>query len=147
MIVNISVPAEVEQALDVRSSMNAIGDLDRYQQYQLGASMPVAAANPAGGLAGAGVGLGMGMAMANRFPGSGAPPSGAAPPPVPVAWHVVEQGQAVGPWSADQLAQAIAAGRVGPDTLVWSEGMAGWTAARAVPALARWFGGPPAPPR
>jgi membrane protease subunit (stomatin/prohibitin family) len=149
VIVNISVPAEVEQALDVRSSMNAIGDLDRYQQYQLGTSMPVAAANPAGGLAGAGVGLGMGMAIANRFPAGAAPAVPGLPPPVPMpmAWHVVEQGQAVGPFSADQLTQAIAAGRVGPDTLVWSEGMAGWTAARAVPALARWFGGPPPLPR
>jgi hypothetical protein len=90
----------------------------------------------------------MGMAMANRFPGGGAPPAGpAAPPPVPSAWHIVEQGQALGPFSAEQLAQAIGAGRVGPDTLVWSEGMPGWAAARAVPALARLFGGPPPLPR
>ena len=148
VIVNVSVPAEVEQALDVRSSMNAIGDLERYQQYQLGASMPVAAANPAGGVAGAGVGLGMGLAVANRFGAGGAPPASTPmPPPVPAAWHIAEQGQAVGPFSADQLAQAITAGRVGPDTLVWSEGMAGWAAARAVPALARMFGGPPPLPR
>jgi hypothetical protein len=66
---------------------------------------------------------------------------------VPTAWHVVERGQAVGPFSADQLAQAMAAGRVGADTLVWSEGMVGWAAARTVPALARMFGGPPPPPR
>jgi hypothetical protein len=55
-IVNVSAPAEVEQALDARSSMNVIGDTAAYQAYQLGRSMPVAAANPAGGLAGAGVG-------------------------------------------------------------------------------------------
>ncbi len=147
VIVNISVPAEVEQALDAHTSMNAIGDLDRYHQYQLGAAMPVAAANPSGGLAGAGVGVGMGMAIAQRFPAGGAPAPGGAPPPVPVAWHIVEQGQAVGPFSGDQLAHAIATGRVAPDTLVWSEGMAGWASARAVPALARMFGGPPPLPR
>ena len=63
-IVNVSVPEQVERALDARSSMGVLGDMNRYQQYQLGSSIPTAAANPAGGLAGAGVGLGMGMAIA-----------------------------------------------------------------------------------
>jgi hypothetical protein len=66
VIVNISVPAEVEQALDARASMSLLGDLAAYQQYQVGAATPVAAANPAGGLAAAGVGVGMGMAIAGR---------------------------------------------------------------------------------
>src|SRR6185503_443076 len=57
IIVNVSVPDEVERAVDARSSMEVLGsDLDRYLDYQLGSSMPTAAANPAGGLAGAGVG-------------------------------------------------------------------------------------------
>ncbi len=151
VIVNVSVPAEVEQALDVRSSMGVIGDLGAYQQYQLGAAMPVAAANPAGGLAGAGVGVGMGMAMANRW-GAGGPASGGPamppPPPAPVApWHIVENGQSVGPFTPEQLAQAIAAGRVGPDTLVWSAGMSAWAVARSVPAWAAQFGAAPPPPR
>jgi membrane protease subunit (stomatin/prohibitin family) len=146
VIVNVSVPAEVEQALDARASMGVIGDLAAYQQYQVAAATPVAAANPAGGLAGAGLGVGMGMAMAGRFaPGAGGP--GPVPPPPPTAWHVVERGEAVGPWSPEQLAQAVAAGRVGPDTLVWCVGMAAWAAARSVPALAGLFGGPPPPPR
>jgi membrane protease subunit (stomatin/prohibitin family) len=34
-IVNVSVPEQVEQAVDARSSMGVIGDLGRYQQYQL----------------------------------------------------------------------------------------------------------------
>jgi membrane protease subunit (stomatin/prohibitin family) len=41
-IVNISVPAEVEQALDTRTSMGVIGDMAAYQSYQLGQAMPVA---------------------------------------------------------------------------------------------------------
>ena len=152
VIVNVSVPAEVEQALDARSSMGVIGDLGAYQQYQLGVSMPVAAENPAGGLAGAGVGVGMGMAMAGRWAPGGPSPAGPAippPPPAPPApWHIVEQGQAVGPLRPDQLAQAVASGRVGPDTLVWSAGMPAWAAARTVPALAGLLGGtpPPVPP-
>ena len=142
-IVNVSVPAEVEQALDARSSMNAIGDLAAYQAYQLGQAMPVAAANPAGGLAGAGVGLGMGLAMAGPALGGRA---AAAPPPIP-SWHLVEAGAAVGPLGPDALRRAVAEGRLHRDTLVWNPGMSGWLAAGEVPALASLLGPPPVPGR
>jgi len=103
-IVNISVPEQVERALDARSSMDVIGDLNRYQQYQLGASIPTAAANPAGGLAGAGVGLGMGMSMAglgsagaaSRAPLSLIPPT---PDSDPAIWHIASGGRSSGPYS------------------------------------------------
>jgi membrane protease subunit (stomatin/prohibitin family) len=149
-IVNISVPAEVEQALDSRTSMNAIGDLAAYQAYQLGQAMPVAAANPAGGLAGAGVGLGMGMALAAPLLGGSASggPAGATPQPPPppqAAWYVAENGRSLGPFGLDGLAQAAAQGRLGPDTLMWTAGLAGWTPAGQLPALSGLFQ-PPAPP-
>ncbi len=148
-IVNISVPAEVEQALDTRTSMSAIGDMAAFHAYQLGQAMPVAAANPAGGLAGAGVGLGMGMAMA---PMLGGPNAGAAtptpqpPPPPPSVWHVAENGQTLGPFSLEGLAQAVADGRFRAETLVWCAGMSGWTAAGQLPHFARLFQTPPPPP-
>jgi len=137
-LVNVSVPAEVEEAFDARSGMGLVGDLQAYQAYRLGQSIPTAAANPAGGLAAAGVGVGMGVAMANRFsahPAASAPPP-SAPPPVPALWHWVENGQAVGPFSREQLQQAATAGRVAASTLVWSAGMAEWMPAANVPALA-----------
>jgi hypothetical protein len=137
------VPEEVEKAIDSRSSMRVIDDLARYQQYQLGAAMPVAAANPAGGLAGAGVGVGMGVAVAGRMlpgPGGAAPaPQAPPPPPLPPAWHVAQGGQATGPFDADQLARAAAAGTLRPDTLVWTPGMAAWAPAGQVPQLAALF--------
>jgi membrane protease subunit (stomatin/prohibitin family) len=151
-VVNISVPAEVEQALDIRTSMNAIGDMAAYQSYQLGQSMPIAAANPAGGLAGAGVGLGMGMAVAQNMSGQPAPagpaPSPQAPPPPPPAtsWHIAENGQSVGPFTPEQVSQGVASGQVRSDTMMWSAGMAGWTAAGQVPALAGLFQATPPPP-
>ena len=61
---NISLPAEVEQALDARTKMAAIGNLDAYTKFQAAESLPVAAANE-GGMAGAGVGMGAGFAMGN----------------------------------------------------------------------------------
>jgi len=150
-IVNVSVPAEVERALDARASMAAIGNLGAYQAYQMGNAMPEAAANPAGGLAGAGVGLGMGLAMTNSMQGmmgggapSGAPP--ASPPPVPqVAWHVAENGEAIGPFTPAQMAQAIGGGRVTRESLVWCVGMEAWLPAGQVEALNAQFAPPPPP--
>jgi membrane protease subunit (stomatin/prohibitin family) len=148
-IVNISLPAEVEKAVDARSGMGIIGDMARYQAYQIGQAIPDAAQNPAGGIAGAGIGLGMGMAMAgpmmqNTMGGGG--PQGAPPaPPAPITWHVAENGQAVGPFSMEQLAQAVGGGRLLPTSLVWSAGMAGWTPAAQVPQLVQLFGSAPPP--
>jgi membrane protease subunit (stomatin/prohibitin family) len=152
-IVNISVPAEVEQALDTRTSMTAIGDMAAYQAYQLGHAMPVAAANPAGGLAGAGVGLGMGLAMAGPAlsgqappPLRGAPQAPPPPPPPPApAWHVAENGQTFGPYAPAELARLVAEGRVRADSMVWSAGMEAWTPAARVPQLADLFAAPPPP--
>jgi membrane protease subunit (stomatin/prohibitin family) len=151
-LVNVSFPEEVERALDARAGMSVVADLARYQQYQVGAATPIAAANPAGGIAGAGVGVGLGLAIA-RGPGGfadpGAPARGASPPPLPTAvselWHMAEGGQAVGPFSRPQLAEAAAAGRLRPETLVWAPGMSSWIAAAQVAALAVLFA-PPLPP-
>ena len=157
-IVNVSVPAEVEQALDARASMTAIGDLAAYQASQLGNAIPTAAANPAGGIAGAGVGLGMGIAMAGTMvnPTAGRPtmatpadasPAAAMAPPLAlvVAWHIAENGAPVGPFTSAQLAQAIAAGRVTRETLVWSPGMSAWMGASQLATLQGLFVSTPPP--
>jgi membrane protease subunit (stomatin/prohibitin family) len=146
-IVNISVPDQVEQAMDARSSMEVIGDVDRYQRYQVGAATPVAAANPAGGLAGAGVGLGMGMSYA----GAAVPrPSGGVPmiPPTPqvdALWHVATGGRSSGPLSLDQIRQAVAAGQITAQSHAWAPGMDSWSPIASVPALAALFVPPPPP--
>jgi membrane protease subunit (stomatin/prohibitin family) len=147
-IVNISVPAEVEQALDTRSSMSVIGDMAAFQGYQLGRAMPEAAANPAGGLAGAGVGLGMGMAMAGpMLQGAGSAGGTLPQPPTPApVWHVAENGQTAGPFTLDQIANAIAAGTVRRETTVWTAGMPGWAAAAQIPEIAALFVATPPPP-
>lgn len=60
---NISLPEEVEKAMDRRTSMGVVGDLNKYTQFQAAESMRDAANNPAGGMAGMGVGMGAGMVM------------------------------------------------------------------------------------
>lgn len=157
-IVNISLPENVEKALDTRSSMGIIGDMGRFQQYQFGQALTDAASNPAGGGASEGMGLGMGFAMANQMmhgmgqagmgmAGGGAP-TGVAPPPPPgtqTVWHMAENGQSIGPLNLDQLQNLAKEGRLTRDTLVWCAGMAGWSAAGQVPQLGAVFG-PEAPP-
>jgi membrane protease subunit (stomatin/prohibitin family) len=79
---NISLPEELQKLLDQRIGMNMVGDMGRYTQFQVAQSLPIAAANEGGGLAGAGVGLGAGMLMAQQMmnaPRPAAPAGGAAP--------------------------------------------------------------------
>lgn len=74
---NISLPPEVEAAIDKRSSMGALGDANRYMQFQAADALRDAAQNEGGG-AGLGAGLGAGFAvggqMANAFSGVGGQP-------------------------------------------------------------------------
>jgi len=155
VIVNISLPAEVEKALDTRTSMDMVGDMARYQAFQLGNAMPTLAANEgAGGMAGAGMGVGLGMAVASGVPsmvggGSGPMSSTPAPPlpqaPPPPSWHFAESGASVGPLAAPQMVEMVSAGRIQPQTLVWMAGMAEWMPASQVPQLAGLFGQAPPP--
>jgi membrane protease subunit (stomatin/prohibitin family) len=142
-IVNISLPPEVEKAIDTRSSMGVIGDLQRYQQFQMANAITAAAQNPGGGAASAmGIGLGFGMAgqMAQGF-GAAAPP-----PPPPAGFHVAVDGQTSGPFSLSQLAVAAQQGQLTAASLVWTQGMTGWTPAGQVSSLAALFAAPPLPP-
>ncbi len=155
-ILNVSLPEAVEKALDTRSSMGVIGDMNRYQQYQMGTALTEAASNPGGGGMGEGLGMGLGFAMANRMGGMMAGQGGAgaaAPPPVPgqASYHVVMNGQSTGPFGIDQLRSGATAGQLTPDSLVWTAGMDGWKKASEVADLKAVFGAtpppvPPAPP-
>ena len=73
---NISLPEELQKAIDTRISMGMVGDLGKYTQYQVANSVPLAAQNE-GGLAGVGAGLaagvGMGQGMMDALRGSQAP--------------------------------------------------------------------------
>ena len=66
-IENISLPPAVEKALDKRTSMGIVGDLDAYTRYSAAEAMTSAAENPAGGGMAAGLGAGMGMAMGQQM--------------------------------------------------------------------------------
>ncbi len=151
LIENVSVPPEVEAAIDKRSSMGAVGDLGKYTQFQAATAMEKAAENP-GGLGAAGIGMGMASAMTQAMMGQQQAPAAQAPapPPVPAAtqYHVAVDGQQQGPFGIDMLKQMVG-GALTPDSMVWSAGMAGWARAGDVDALKPLFASvpPPLPPQ
>src|SRR5579859_2162389 len=53
------------------------------------------------------------------------------------SWFFAFQGQQQGPYAEARLREFIAAGTVGADTLVWSEGMTDWRRAGDIPGLIR----------
>jgi hypothetical protein len=59
------------------------------------------------------------------------------------SWFYASEGQQRGPYPEAQLRDLIARGTVRTDTLVWTEGMAGWQQAGEIPGL---MSGPPGPP-
>ena len=61
-------------------------------------------------------------------------------------WFYAANGQQQGPFGDPQFRDLIANGTVRADTLVWTEGMAGWQKATEVPGLMASAGGPPLMP-
>lgn len=66
LVENISLPDEVEKAMDRRTSMGVVGDLNKYTQFQAAEAMRDAANNQ-GGVAGMGAGFGAGAMMAQAM--------------------------------------------------------------------------------
>jgi membrane protease subunit (stomatin/prohibitin family) len=173
-IENISVPPEIEAAIDTRSRMTITGNLDDYAKLQAADAMPIAAANP--GTGGEALGLGVGMALGQRIvqstsgAGAAVPPAPATqppaqpapasapgsapadvPPPLPTTprWFLAVGGQQQGPYDESALAGQVAAGNLTRATLVWHSGQAAWQPADQVPELARLLADvpPPLPPQ
>ena len=69
VIENISLPDEVEKAMDRRTSMGVVGNLNQYAQFQAAEAMREAANNQ-NGAAGMGAGMGAGMMMAQAMQGA-----------------------------------------------------------------------------
>ncbi len=59
-VASVSLPEELQAALDKRIGMGMAGDLNKYTQYQVANAIPLAAQNE-GGIAGIGAGLGAGV--------------------------------------------------------------------------------------
>ena len=70
VIENVSLPEEVEKAMDRRTSMGVVGNLQQYTQYQAAEALRESANNPnsaAGSAMGIGAGVSMGQMMAGAL--------------------------------------------------------------------------------
>jgi membrane protease subunit (stomatin/prohibitin family) len=159
-IENISLPPEVEQALDTRTKMGVLGNLDQFAKYQTAEAVRDAAQNP-GGIAGAGAGIGAGVAIGQQMagalggaggaaaPAAAAPAAPVKPPPMPmmtvVGYFVGVGGQQSGPFDLQTIGDRVRDGSVTRQTLVWKPGMAGWQAADTVDELQSLFARMPPP--
>jgi membrane protease subunit (stomatin/prohibitin family) len=114
----ITPPEEVQKAIDARSAMGAVGDLNAFMKFQAANSMSKLAEQGGGGGGGMGagaMGMGMGAGFGMMMPGmiqqaitgGGQPPAGATPPPAPVPQTPAAPGTAV---AAGAAAGAAAAG-------------------------------------
>ncbi|WP_282268671.1 SPFH and helix-turn-helix domain-containing protein [Stenotrophomonas sp. PS02298] len=103
---NVSVPPEVEQAIDKRSSMGVIGNLNDYVKYQMGHGMGEGGEGATAAAVPAQMAMGFGMAqemMRNMQTGAPVVPGAAAPPPLPAAGDAV----ALDVLTPEQAAQAL----------------------------------------
>ena len=150
LIENISMPPEVEAALDKRTSMGVLGNLDAYTKMQAADALRDAAKNP--GTAGTFLGVGVGQSMAGMVGSTMNQAQGASnmggPPPLATAgptFFVGINGQQQGPFDTATLAAMASRGQINAQTLVWSAGMAGWQQAGQVAAVSSLLAQSPPP--
>ena len=135
LVENISLPPEVEKALDKRTSMGVIGDLDKYLKFGASESMQSGNSSTASSAMEMGIGLAMAQSMTGQQTQSASSSmASTAPPPLPneQQWHVAINGQASGPFSNAELTTLVQQGSLTVASLVWSSGMDNWETAKDV---------------
>jgi membrane protease subunit (stomatin/prohibitin family) len=147
LVENVSLPPEVEEVLDKRTSMGIVGDMNAYSQFQAAQAMEKAAENP-GGMAAGGIGMGMGFGMAQQMAQQMGQQASVSPPPPPpaVTFHVAEAGASRGPYDMQTMREQAAGGALTRSTMVWTQGMDGWKPAGEVESLRDIFAAVPPPP-
>ena len=146
LVENISLPPEVEKALDKRTSMGIVKNLRRYSEFQAAEAMGAAAANP-GSSASEGIGLGIGLAMGKKMgetldtgAGNGETKTN-VPPAIPSerTYYVASEGHQTGPFTIREVGSKIRRSDLGRETLVWTQGMESWQPAGELEGLQTYF--------
>lgn len=86
---SVSLPEELQKAIDTRISMGMMGDMSKFTQYQMANAIPLAAQNE-GGLAGLGAGVGVGLGMGQMMAGTMAQTMAGVAQPAAAAAPAVE---------------------------------------------------------
>jgi len=107
IIENVSVPPEVEAAIDKRSSMSVIGNLNDYVKFQVAESMTKGGGEGGGGATSAAqMAVGFGIAQ-EMMKGMQQPAAGTTPPPLPGAPAAAATAPALDVLTPAQVAQAL----------------------------------------
>ena len=141
LVENISLPEEVEKALDTRSSRELTGNLNDHVKYQSGQAL----GNSEGGAMGDMIGMGAGIAMGQQMAHSLGTDSN-TPPPLPnqiAQYHIAINDKQEGPFSLEQIQAYINDSTITKQTLIWTQGMSEWESADAV--LSQYFTQTPPP--
>ena len=139
VVESIALPDEVAATLDQRTRIGLIGgDMGAYAQLLTADAVRDAARNQGTGGAGAAIGVGLGMAQQLAGAAGQGMRAGASPPPLPASagFFIGVDGKPQGPFDAAALAQRAKDGVLRADTLVWRDGMPGWSPAAQVPDVA-----------
>lgn len=130
----------IDQQTEVlKTGMESLGQMGN---MNLGGGANGGSMNPTGIMTGMMMGGALGTQMSNMMNQMGQSMNAQmqVPPPIPTTqYYVAVGGNQSGPYSVEQLRQLVATGGLTPNTLVWTNGMATWVAARDVETLASLF--------
>ncbi len=139
LVENISLPEEVEKAIDTRSSREITGNLQEHIQYQSGQALGNSEGS-ASDMVGMGAGMAMGQQMANSMNTT------SMLPPLPsqtAQYFIAIDGKSEGPYSLNSIQSDIKTGRINEQTLMWTQGIQEWT--QAITLLGDEFSQTPPP--
>ena len=108
IVENVSVPPEVEQAIDKRSSMSAIGNLNDYVKFQMGQGMEKGTGGAAGTAAEMAVGFGIAQQMMQQGGMTAPAAGGGSAPQAPDLMGLPEAAKYLGVSEADVMASITA---------------------------------------
>ena len=129
LLENISLPEEVQEAIDMRTSREITGDLDAHLKYQTGNAMGNAESGM-GDMVGMGAGLAMGQQMASSLDSTSI--AHIPLPPSKENFYISLAGKANGPFDHTGLIEMITQGRLTKETFVWRQDYDGWKKAGEV---------------
>lgn len=145
LVENISLPEDVEKALDKRTSRELTGDLDKHIQYQTGEALGNEGGGSMGDMVGMGAGIALGQDMANKLTKEKIDKNVAPPLPTrnTTMYHVAMKDKQEGPYDIRTIQHYITEGIIKENTLVWTEGQQDWVEANTV--LGKYFKATPPP--
>ncbi|CAA6816238.1 MAG: Putative virion core protein (lumpy skin disease virus) [uncultured Sulfurovum sp.] len=134
LVENISLPANVEEALDKRSSREITGNLDDNIKYQTGEALGSDKGGAMGDMIGMGAGIAIGQNMAESLSKKSLDKH--TPPPLPernsTMYYVAINEEKEGPYDLRTIQLFINEEKIHKQTLIWTEGLKDWVEAQSI---------------